>query len=216
MSMYAALMRHLTPGFAAGALRRGKSIEQFLGPAFHGGRRGIRWTTIEPGPDGYTILLHVAEDLGTGGTGGTGGGDGTGGDDFMTDITEFPPLDPEAYDLWPEIATTGDEVEAIDTAERLTGADPARWTNFGLAVEEYHDYARLGRLPFPLAHKDIVELVKRLADGGTDERVAQWWLETVYRQTGCHHLTEMIFRPGNGVSADTIAEHVLACPNIKS
>jgi len=199
--MYAALVRHLTPTFAAGALRRGKAIEQFLGPAFHGGRRGVRWTTIEPGPDGYTILLHVAEDV---------------SDDGLADITEFPPLDPEAYDLWPEIATTGDEVEAIDTAERLTGADPARWTNFGLAVEEYHDYARLGRLPFPLAHKDIVELVKRLADGGTDERVAQWWLETVYRQTGCHHLTEMIFRPGNGVSADTIAEHVLACPNIKS
>ena len=201
MSMYAPLVRHLTPTFAAGALRRGKSIEQFLGPAFHGGRRGIRWTTIEPGPDGYTILLHVAEDV---------------SDDGLADILDFPPLDPEAYDLWPEIATTGDEVEAITIAERLTGAHPTRWTNFGLAAEEYHDYARLGRLPFPLAHKDIVELIKRLADGGTDERVAQWWLETVYRQTGCHHLTDLIFHPDDGVSADGIAEHVMACPNIKS
>jgi hypothetical protein len=198
--MYAALVRHLTPTFAAGALRRGKAIEQFLGPAFHGGRRGVRWTTIEPGPDGYTILLHVAEDV---------------SEDGLADITEFPPLDPQAYDLWPEIATSGDEAEAIETAQRLTGADPARWTNFGLAAEEYHDYARLGRLPYPLAHKDIVELVKRLSDGGTDERVAQWWLDTVYRQTGCHHLNDLIFSPVHGISADVIAEHVLACPNIR-
>src|ERR687894_833575 len=113
MSMYAALVRHLTPTFAAGALRRGKSIEQFLGPAFHGGRRGIRWTTIEPGPDGYTILLHVAEDVG-----------GEGSDDFAADLDDFPPLDPEACDLGPEIGTTADELEAINTAERLTGADP--------------------------------------------------------------------------------------------
>jgi len=204
--MYAALVRHLTPTFAAGALRRGKAIEQFLGPAFHGGRRGVRWTTIEPGPDGYTILLHVAEDLGD-------DANGDANDDFMADITEFPPLDPEAYDLWPEIATAENEVEAIDTAQRLTGADPTRWTNFGLATEEYSDYVRLGRLPFPLAHKDIVELVKRLADG-TDERVAQWWLDTVYRQTGCHHLNDLIFHPTDGLSADGIAEHVLSCPNI--
>jgi hypothetical protein len=204
MSMYAALVRHLTPTFAAGALRRGKSIEQFLGPAFHGGRRGIRWTTIEPGPDGYTILLHAAEDIGD-----------AGDDDPMTDITEFPPLDPEAYDLWPEIATTADEQDAIEIAQRLTGADPGRWTNFGLAAEEYRDYARLGRLPFPLAHKDIVELAKRLADGGTGEQVSSWWMETVYRQTGCHHLHDMIFSPVDGLSADVIAEHVLACPNIR-
>lgn len=210
MSMYAALVRHLTPSFAAGALRRGRSIEQFLGPAFHGGRRGIRWTTIEPGPDGYTILLHAAEDVG-----GAGAAD-AGGEDLMSDITEFPPLDPEAYDLWPEIATTGDVDEALDTAHRLTGADPARWTNSGLASEEYRDYARQGRLPFPLAHKDIVELVKRLSDGGTGERVSQWWIETVYRQTGCHHLNDMIFSPVDGLSADVIAEHVLACPNISS
>ena len=199
MSMYAAFVRHLTPTFAAGALRRGRSIEQFLGPAFHGGRRGVRWTTIEPGPDGYTILLHVAEDV---------------SDDGQADIAEFPPLDPEAYDLWPEIATTVDELDAIDTAQRLTGADPACWTNFGLAAEEYKDYARLARLPFPLAHKDIVELVKRLSDGGTDERVGQWWMETVYRQTGCHHLNDLIFSPSDGISADVIAEHVLSCPNI--
>jgi hypothetical protein len=197
MSMYAALVRHLTPSFAAGALRRGKPIEQFLGPAFHGGRRGVRWTTIEPGPDGYTILLHVAEDV---------------GDDVMSDLTEFPPLDPQAYDLWPEIATVGDELGAIDTAQRLTGADPARWTNFGLAAEEYRDYIQLGRLPFPLTHKDIVELVKRLADGGTHERVARWWMDSVYRQTGCHHVNDMILRPVGGLSADVIADHVLACP----
>jgi hypothetical protein len=199
--MYAALVRHLTPSFAAGALRRGKAIEQFLGPAFHGGRRGVRWTIIEPGPDGYTILLHVAEDI---------------SDDHLADITDFPPLDPEAYDLWPEVATVKDEAEAIETAQRLTGADPTRWTNFGLAAEEYRDYARLGRLPFPLAHKDIMELVKRLADGGTPERVAQWWLETVYRQTGCHHLNDLIFHPPDGISAEGIADHVLSCPNIKS
>src|ERR1044072_462850 len=105
MSMYAAFVRHLTPSFAAGALRRGKPIEQFLGPAFHGGRRGGRWTPIEPRPDGYTILLHVAEDV---------------SDDGLADITDFPPLDPQAYDLWPEIATTVDEAAAIDTGQRLT------------------------------------------------------------------------------------------------
>lgn len=189
-------MRHLTPSFAAGALRRGKSIEQFLGPAFHGGRRGIRWTTIEPRPDGFSVLLHLAEDV---------------SEDGLADIAEFPPLDPELYDLWPEVATAGDEVRAIGAAQRLTGADPALWTNSGLAVEEYRDYTRLGRLPFPLEHKDIVELVGRLAAGGPDDRVEGWWLESVFRQTGCGHLAELVARSAATLPQDAIAAHVLAC-----
>lgn len=193
-------MRHLTPSFAAGALRRGKPIEQFLGPAFHRGRRGIRWIIIEPCPAGFSVLLHLAEDV---------------SDDGLADITEFPPLDPEAYDLWPEIATAGGEVEAIEAAERLAGADPARWTNFGMAADEYRDYVRLARLPFPLADKDIIEVIERLCAGGASERVRHWWLEAVSRQTGCGHLTELVACASEDVSndetADEIAAHVLNC-----
>jgi hypothetical protein len=193
-------VRHLTPSFAAGALRRGKPIEQFLGPAFHGGRRGIRWVAIEPGPAGFSVLLHLAEDV---------------SEDGLADITEFPPLDPEAYDLWPEIATAGDEVEAIEAAERLAGADPARWTNFGVAADEYRDYVRLARLPFPLSPKNIVEVIERLCAGGAGAMVEHWWLEAVSRQTGCDHLTDLVIRAreelSHELSDDEIVSHVLGC-----
>ncbi|MBQ0906742.1 hypothetical protein [Micromonospora sp. U21] len=54
-------MRYLSESFAVDTLRRSASIEQFLGPTFHGERRGIRWVAIEPQRNGrYAVMVYSA------------------------------------------------------------------------------------------------------------------------------------------------------------
>jgi hypothetical protein len=101
-------VRYLSESFAVGALRRSASIEQFLGPAFHGGRRGIRWVAIEARRDGrYAVVLYLSRDVG--------------GEDFG-DLLEFPPLGLEADDAGEVLAEVDDAVEALALAERATDA----------------------------------------------------------------------------------------------
>lgn len=198
-------MRYLTPRSAAGALRRGKPIEQFLGPAFLGDRQGIRWVSIEPDREGlrFTVLYHLAEDAAD--------SVADGAQDGAYDIYELPPLDPEAYDLWPEVGACDDPAAAMDVAERKTGAHPSFWTNHGVAADDYRDYATRARLPFPLAGKDIVALIDRVNSGEASPRVMDWMLDAVTRQTGCGHFHDLIFWPDREMTAEEIAEHVLAC-----
>ncbi len=111
-------MRYLSESFAVGALRQSAAIEQFLGPAFHGQHRGIRWVAIEPQRNGrYAIVFYVNWDVG--------------GEHFR-DLIEIPPLDPEADDAGGILAEVGDAVEALNTAERVTDAMRERWGNFGV------------------------------------------------------------------------------------
>ena len=124
-------MRHLTEGFAVGALRRGSNIEQFLGAASGSGKPGIRWVEIIPAASGFRVVLHVAEDIG--------------GEHFC-DLVEFPPLDPgPEEDFGLEIAATEDAVEAMTIAGAQAGASPDRWVNQGMAGHEYLDFVRAGR-----------------------------------------------------------------------
>ncbi|MER7441539.1 hypothetical protein [Micromonospora avicenniae] len=192
-------MRYLSESFAVGALRRSVSVEQFLGPAFHGERRGIRWVTVEPQRDGrYAIVLYLGWDV---------------GDEHFGDLLEFPPLDPAADDAGEVIAEADDAVEAISTAERIAGAVRDRWANFGVAAEDYFDYVRSGRLPDPLTRDAATDVVRTLlTTGGGDERTVSWWLDGLERPTGCLHISDLIYWPaGRSWAAEEIIEHAWSC-----
>jgi hypothetical protein len=119
-------MRHLTPSFAIGALRRGKQIEQFLGGFDHGDDHILRWTALCPGRAGITLYFSEVLDVGS---------------ETFLDISEFPPLD-RNNEAWGErIGTviTGPE-DALALAERALGAARDRWVNQGVVCSEYQDY----------------------------------------------------------------------------
>lgn len=46
------------------ALRRGRSVEQFLGPAGSPDHPGIRYVEVVPAKTHYKIFLHTLEDIG--------------------------------------------------------------------------------------------------------------------------------------------------------
>lgn len=128
--------RYLTRQFAVGALRRGAGVEQFLGAAEIAGVAAVRWVAVSPMDSTYRVSLHTVEDL----------------DDVEhgADLPEFPSLDPvdEAYvGEGRELGSSTDEEQALALAERLTGAAPDRWVNFGVAGEEYLDLVRSRRGP---------------------------------------------------------------------
>jgi hypothetical protein len=195
-------VRYLSESFAIGALRRSASIEQFLGPAFYRGRRGIRWVAIEPRRNGrYAVVLYLCWDVG--------------GEHFR-DLLEFPPLDPDAEEDGEVLAEVDDAVEALETAERVTAAVRDRWANFGVAAEDYFDYVRSGRLPDPLTKEAATEVVQTLlTTGGDDERTVNWWLDGLARLTGCLHINDMIYWPaGRSWTAEQIIDHVWSCTPI--
>ena len=118
-------MRHLTTRLAIAALRRGRSIEQFLGAHHVDGKAGVRWIEIQPASDGYRIELHEVLDL-----------------DEVADVYEFPPLveHDEAY-FGQCIGLTEAETEAMALAAPY-GADDNRWVNQGMTGDEYHDFVK--------------------------------------------------------------------------
>lgn len=195
-------MRYLSESFAVGALRRSASIEQFLGPAFHGERRGIRWVAIEPRRDNlYAVVLYLSWDVGR---------------EHFGDLLEFPPLDPDADDAGQIVAEVDDAVEALAIAERVTNAVRERWANFGVAAEDYFEYVRSGRLLDPLTRDAAIDVVcTLLATGGGDERTVTWWLDGLARRTGCLHISDMIYWPaGRTWTAEEIIDHAWSCTPI--
>jgi hypothetical protein len=194
----------LSESFAIGALRRSASIEQFLGPAFHGERRGIRWVSIEPRPSGrYAVVLYLSLDVG--------------GEHFC-DLLEFPPLDPDAEDDGAILAEVDDAGAALTAAERLTEAVRPRWVNVGVAAEDYLDYVRFARLPDPLTRHASTDIVRTLmTTGGGDERTASWTLTGLERRLGCLHISDMIYWPvGHQGTAEEIIDHAYSCAPINS
>lgn len=195
-------MRYLSESFAVGALCRSASIEQFLGPAFHGERRGIRWVAIEPQRNGlYAVVFYLSRDV---------------GGEHFGDLLEFPPLDPEADDAGEVLAQVDDTAEALALAERATNAVRERWVNFGVAAEDYFDYVWSGRLPDPLTREAATDVVRRLlATGGGGERTVSWWLDGLTRRTGCLHISDMIYWPaGRTSTAEEIIDHAWSCTPI--
>ncbi|WP_033329076.1 hypothetical protein [Streptomyces yerevanensis] len=125
-------MRYLTESFALGALRRGRPIEQFLGPAGSPERPGIRYIEVKPAKIRYEIYLHTLADV---------------GHETFVDVVEFPPLctDDEEEEFGRLVATRDDPLAALAAAEDITGAARGRWVNAGLVQDEYHDYVVAGR-----------------------------------------------------------------------
>jgi len=69
-------------------------------------------------------------------------------DEGFADLSEFPSLDPDDEQYageGRELGRSADEAEAIELAERLTGAVPDRWVNFAVAGQEYLDFIRSRR-----------------------------------------------------------------------
>ena len=129
-------MRYLAEAFALGALRRGRSIEQFLGRAADDAR-GIRWVEIVPGELGYRVVLHVSADVG--------------GEQFC-DLVELPPLgDSDEEEFGKQVAIVAEPPDAITAARDAVGASVDRWVNQGLAGDDYRDYVRAGRPITPQA-----------------------------------------------------------------
>ncbi|MFI9772769.1 hypothetical protein ACIHJG_38920 [Streptomyces sp. NPDC052415] len=125
-------MRYQTEFFALGALRRGRPIEQFLGPAGSPERPGVRYIELRPVKFRYEIYLHIVEDV---------------GHETFVDVVEFPPLctDDEEEEFGRLVATRDDPLAALAAAEDITGAARGRWVNAGLVQDEYHDYVMAGR-----------------------------------------------------------------------
>ncbi len=124
------MVRHLTPMFALGALRRGKEIEQFLGTVERGGQRGVRWIALSPGRARVGVYLQEVEDIPS---------------ETFRDITDHLPLDPEDETWGKKITTVATPEEAISLAEREFRAVADRWVNLGFVGDEYHDYVTSGR-----------------------------------------------------------------------
>ncbi|MFB6517988.1 hypothetical protein [Streptomyces sp. NPDC056401] len=125
-------MRYLAEAFILGALRRGRPVEQFLGPIRAAERLGVRYVEVRPKAGKYEIFLHRVEDV---------------GHETFLDLAEFPPLDQdsEEEDFGRLVTTAADPLAALEAAENGTGAVRQRWVNATMAQDEYADFVRAGR-----------------------------------------------------------------------
>ena len=120
-------MRHLHPTDIAGALRRGKSVEQFLGKVIVAGEPGIRYLELRPVPNGLELWVHDVEDR---------------GDLDFCDIGEFGSLGDEKYDPEEQFAELG---PALEYCNQRFGASNSRWVNVTIAGDDYRDFVLAGR-----------------------------------------------------------------------
>ena len=125
-------VRHLTERLLLGALRRGCSVEQFLGACGTPHRPGVRHAEVRPADGRFEVWLHEAEDVG--------------GENFL-DLTGFPPLDPddEETEFGRLLGTARDPAAALRIAAQHCGTGPERWVNQGVVQDEYRDFVRAGR-----------------------------------------------------------------------
>ena len=128
-------VRYLSPSFAVGALRRGVSIEQFLGAVAVDARTGVRWATIEPAGDHATIREHMALDV-------PGFESG--------DLDNLPPMYEDDERSWGWVVGTAPVPDALGLAQERLGASAERWVNFGVAGDDYLDWIRSGRPRHPV------------------------------------------------------------------
>ncbi|MEV3972607.1 hypothetical protein AB0K68_31400 [Streptomyces sp. NPDC050698] len=125
-------MRYLVEPFVIGALRRGRSVEQFLGPVGSPERPGVRYAEVRAARTSYEVYVHAVEDV---------------GHENWLDLGEFPPFDQDAEeeDFSRLLGTAEDSQDALVLAEQRTGAVRGRWVNQGVVQDEYHDFVRAGR-----------------------------------------------------------------------
>jgi hypothetical protein len=120
-------MRHLALIDVSSALRRGRSVEQFLGqsPASTG---FVRHVELRPSGADIELWIYDVEDIGS--------------EDY-SDLYGFPYLEQDGSHS--PVATFRDSFAAIEHARQELSASPSRWVNLGVAESEYLDYIRAGR-----------------------------------------------------------------------
>lgn len=122
-------MRYLSVDNIFNALKRGNSVEQFLGrnpdnPNY------IRRVELRPSDGSVELWVHDAEDIGS--------------EDWL-DLYEFPR--PDSDDPEMPIGTFQDAHSAVAFAKENLLADVSRWTNQFISQDEYLHYIRAGRPP---------------------------------------------------------------------
>ncbi|MFI1154703.1 hypothetical protein [Streptomyces sp. NPDC020817] len=125
-------MRYLTEPFALAALRRGRPVEQFLGPVHAAGRLGVHYVEVRPRQGMFEVFLHTVEDV---------------GHETFLDLAEFPPLSTgtEQEEFGRLVTTADDPLSALEAAEHITGAVRQRWVNATMSQVEYADFVLAGR-----------------------------------------------------------------------
>ncbi|WP_261994185.1 hypothetical protein [Streptomyces sp. t39] len=125
-------MRYLAESFLLGALWRGRSVEQLLGPCGSAGHLGVRYVEVRAAKTSFEVWLHTVEDVGS---------------ENFCDLGEFPPFDPddEAGEFGRLLGMAEDPLAAVVVAEQCTGAGRGRWVNEGVVQDEYGDFVRAGR-----------------------------------------------------------------------
>lgn len=125
-------MRYLTEAFVVGALKRGRPVEQFLGPIGAPGRPGLAYVEVRPAKASYEVYVYTVEDV---------------GHDGFFDLVEFPQFDADAdeEEFGRLVATAEDPSTALTAAMEATGAVPGRWLNASMVQDEYADFVRARR-----------------------------------------------------------------------
>ena len=118
-------MRYLHPTFQEATLRRGKSIEQFLGGVAIDGQRHVVWLELRPRAIGVEIWRFIVPDL---------------GDTERIELYEFGGEENEAL-----VATLATPTDALAFASAQAGAAPDRWANQFVIQDDYRDYILGGR-----------------------------------------------------------------------
>ncbi|MEK0100579.1 hypothetical protein WDA79_19170 [Streptomyces sp. A475] len=123
-------MRYLAEPFLLSALKRGRAIEQFLGPSETLDHTGVSYVEVRPAEGNYEIYLHAVLDT----------------EPQTYDLDSLPPLiDTDEEDFGLLVATTSDPAAALDAAADRTGAVRERWVNQSMAGDDYRDYVLAGR-----------------------------------------------------------------------
>jgi len=118
-------MRYVIPSFQESTLRRGKSLEQFLGGLQRGDARAIKWLELRPFQNQVEVWSFEAPDV---------------GDAEFTDVYEFG-----ADDIENPVATFANAADALHFAHNVLSALPSRWVNVTVVGDEYADFVAAGR-----------------------------------------------------------------------
>ena len=123
-------MRFVLPTFQEATLRRGKSLEQFLGGCVFCDEAAIRFVELRPAGSRVEVWLHHAADI---------------GDEEHCDFAPFIFNEDEEGNEVAPVAVLPSPGAALELAQSDLGACPDRWTNQGMSESEYLDFIRAGR-----------------------------------------------------------------------
>ena len=116
-------MRHIAATFLEATLRRGASLEQFMGSPTNEADRYVRWIELRPVTSGIEVWNYVVPGLG----------------DNFADLYSFLPVELEPLTVTPDAA------QALALAHSSLGASPLRWVNQGVVQDEFLDFLQAGR-----------------------------------------------------------------------